>query len=118
MPWNCRNLLRACEALLQRPDCTLQIRKLVAEDVTAQNSFGWRDGQPYDIRLTVDPAKAGLVEGFLHEALHVVLATELACFNAVLEEQLVKALEEHLWRKTMRREDTSRWRRIINAKLR
>ncbi len=117
--WNCRTLLSACETLLKRPDCTLTLRTLREEGVTAQNSYNWANGQPSNIHLTVDPAQASLVEGFLHEALHIVLGNELGeHFNSVLEEAQVKAIEHHLWTKTMRRGDLARWRRLINAKLR
>lgn len=118
MRWNCRALLRACEDLLKRPDTSLALRSLTSANVTAQNEFTWSEGRASDAKLVVDPAQSSLVEGFLHEALHVVLAQELGGpFNSVLEEVCVRALEQHLWRHTMRREDTSRWRRIINAKL-
>jgi len=101
---------------MQRDDCALKLRKL--NDATAQNTFTWRDGAASKITLVVDPAQSSLVEGFLHEALHVVLAEEIGeHFNEVAEECVIRALEEHLWRKTMRREDTERWRQIINARL-
>lgn len=118
MRWNCRSLLNACETLLKRSDCTLHLARIASTNVTAQNSFTWVDDQASNIRLTVDPAQASLVEGFLHEALHVVLAKEFGAFNEVLEEEIVRAIEQHLWRKTFRREDTNRWRRLINGKLR
>lgn len=117
MRWNCRTLLHACEELLQRADCSLHLAAIRENSVTAKNEFTWSDGKASQIKLVVDPAQASLVEGFLHEALHVVLAEQMEAFNAVLEEATVRAIEQHLWTKTMRREDTSRWRRIINAKL-
>lgn len=115
--WNRRSLLSSCEALLSRDDCQLRIRTITDDQTTAKCSFMWKDGQASDIRLTVDPAKGGLVESFLHEALHVVLAQDLGeRFSTALDEVLVHALERELWIK-LRKNDLARWKHLITKKL-
>ena len=118
--WNRQSLLKACEKLLKRPDCTLHLQPIIKEDKTTafgQYSLMKLTGEISKIRLVVDPAKSSLVEGFLHEALHIVLREELGGkFNETLEEILVKALERELWIK-MPKGAGERWRRLINEKL-
>lgn len=116
MHWNRRNLLRACEDLLRRDDCTLKL-KTINSGSTATCDFTTTETGVKHITLVVDPSIASLVEGFLHEALHVVLVQLDEQFNDALEEVLVRALERELWVKTMNPEATARWRKLINEKL-
>jgi len=115
--WNRRSLLRACEGLLEREDCSLRLRTISEPATTAHGSYSDSKQGPINIILTTDPAKGGLIECFLHEALHIVLASEIGDrFNIGLEEIQICALERELWMK-FKKKDTARWRRLINAKL-
>lgn len=115
--WNRKNLLTACEDLLKRSDCTLQV-KTINSGPTAQCAYDLDGDGVRNIVLTVDPSISSLVEGFLHEALHVVLVNDLdSRFSPSIVEKLVKALESELWLRTIRKGDTIRWRKIINEKI-
>lgn len=114
--WNRRNLLLACETLLKRDDCTLQL-KTINTGETAKCAYTHTEDGVRDIVLTVDPSIASLVEGFLHEALHVVLVNDLVRFHVTVEEVLVRTLERELWMKEMGRKRAVRWRKLINEKL-
>jgi hypothetical protein len=116
--WNRKSLLRACEELIAREDFTVQLRTIDPKDATAHVNYEWnrRDGA-HNIQVTLDPSQGGLIESLLHECLHVVLADEIGDrFNARLEEVLVKALEDELWRKAMKSPEVARWRSLIDRK--
>lgn len=111
------SLLRACEALLRREDCTLKLRTIGDPQISAHCTYRPAKDGPVDLILTTDVAKGGLIECFLHEALHVVLAQRIGeVFNSTLDEVIIKALEVELWKKFKKR-DVERWRRLIEAKL-
>ena len=115
--WTRPLLLRACEALLSREDCHLRLRSISDAQTTANCSYRPSPSGPIDIVLTTDPAKGGLIESFLHEALHVVLNQHIGeRFSVTLDEVLIKALQRELWVK-FKKADVTRWRRLINAKL-
>lgn len=112
--WNGRSLLRACEGILTDPTTTLRLRTVSDPAISAHVSYGTTSA----VSITIDPAKGGLIEGALHETLHVVLSRSRSLpFNSSLEEIIIRALEDHLWKRTFRKEDVSRWRRLINSRL-
>ena len=116
-PWNPRTLLLACETALKRPDSTLRVATIRDPVLTAKCEFSWDGKRASDSEFVVDPAKGGLVESFLHEALHVVLAQEIGeRFNPTLDEVIIKALERELWMKIKKR-DLVRWRALLAARI-
>lgn len=115
--WNRKSLLRACEALLEREDCTIRLRTIQEHQTTAHCDYVVGEEGAEKPRLTIDPAKGGLVECALHEALHAVLQEIIGSnFNSTLDEVIIRALERDIWTH-MKRNETNKWRRILNAKL-
>jgi len=117
--WNRVTLLQACEDLVHREDVTLKLRNVDPSVSTAHVDYRWNKKRgPYDIEIVLDPSQGGLIESLIHECLHVVLDSDIAsCFNATLEEKVIAALEQDLWRKRMKKRDVVRWRALINSKL-
>lgn len=116
--WNRRSLIRACEDLIAREDCIVELGGITDPKVSAHAVYDvdhrWK---PSDIRFRIDPSKSSLIEGLLHEALHVVVGRDLGGFNPGLDEVLVQALERELWVKGFKREDIKRWKGLIERKL-
>lgn len=97
----------------------MRLRTIDTPGTTAHVEYGWsaEDGV-HDIDITVDPAQGGLIESTLHECLHLVLTNDIHFrFNKLLEERIIRRLEEELWRKGMSAKDAQRWRTLINSKL-
>lgn len=117
--WNRKTLLAACEALIEREDFQLRLGTIDPKVSTAHVEYTWGDERgAHDISVVLDSTQTGLIEGLLHECLHVVLADSIADnFNRKLEEVCVRHLEQELWNKTMKSADVIRWRTIINQKL-
>ena len=119
MPWNRKSLLTAAELLLRNPGTTLVLRKLPEPGPTAHvASDEGPEGSRINVTITLDPARGGIVEAALHEALHIVLDREIGGkFNQALEEVLIKALERDLWAGPLKGPTFRRWRRLIRKKL-
>lgn len=116
--WNRRSLIRACEELLGRDDCLVELGVITDPKVTARCEYDLdQKWKPSNIRLRVDPSKSSLIEGLLHEALHVVVGREMRGFNEGLEEKLIQALEEEIWRRGFKGRDVRRWQALIERKL-
>lgn len=117
--WTRTSLLKACEEVLQRPTTVLQLHQVTENMITAGfEADVMTDGSIENVVITVDPAQGGLIESVLHELLHVVLDQELnAKFNTLLEEKMIKSLEQELFVKTINKGHLRRWRRLIKSKL-
>jgi len=116
--WNRKSLLRACEEVLNRSDCTIELGGVTEAKTTAWGKYDMNPaGEPSNIRFRLDPSKSSLIEGLLHEALHVVLDRYLVGFSEGLEEVVIRAIEEDLWKKGFSPGDVKRWRALIERKI-
>lgn len=116
--WNRRSLIRACEDLIAREDCVIELGGITDPKVSAHAAYDLdQKWKPSNIRLRVDPDKSSLIEGLLHEALHVVVGFDLKGFSPGLDEVIVQSLERELWVKGFKREDIKRWKGLIDRKL-
>lgn len=117
--WTRTSLLQACEEVLQRSTTVLRLQPVRAANTTAGFEGDiMTDGTIDNVVITVDTAQGGLIESVLHELLHVVLDQELnAKFNSLLEERMIKSLEQELFVKTINKGHLRRWRRLIKSKL-
>ena len=68
------------------------------------------------IQIYIDPSRIGVIQGVIHELLHVTLNKELSPLGTQLEELAVKKYTEKLWL-TMRNKDVPVWREAINRKV-
>ena len=117
--WNRKTLLAACEAVLRRPDTRLLNRTLKEPGPVAKFTGNIEPNDSLsNVTIYLDPSRMGLVEGALHETLHVVLNQQVGgCFNEALEEVIMKALERDLWIKVLTHRRFKTWRKLVNGKL-
>ena len=116
--WNRKSLLRACEEVLNQADCAVVLGGVGEVKTTAWGEYDLDSaGRATNIRFRIDPSKASLIEGLLHEALHVVLDRYLVGFSEGLEEVVIRAIEEDLWKKGFSPGDVKRWRALIERKI-
>lgn len=117
MPYTRKTLKRACFRALRSPDLRLDTAKL--EDCRARliEKAGAK-------RVTLDPHQSSLIEGTVHECLHVLLDSSLLATFARKEpppslwETVIEALEYVIAEDILASpEETEKWRRAIDRKL-
>lgn len=103
--------------VLRRADTRIALRKVLDPMTTATGTYNFSDGRAVKLLITIDPAKGGLVEAALHEALHVLFAESGFPANDAIEEVLVHALERELWVKMVKGKEMAKWRRTVERKI-
>lgn len=103
---------RALRARLVHPGTSIRFAKLKVNQGCARVDYG-PDGFP---EITVDPYRCAVIDGVLHELLHVCFNSDLAKWGK-LEEAPVEALEDQLVRYVNRNSKRVEWwRKAIASK--
>lgn len=75
----------------------------------------WSTGKP--IRITVDPARVGVVRAVVHELLHVLLEGPMYAYDEDTEETLIVALEEDLYSAIVSEDNLADYEALIQARI-